>query len=287
MSLSEFIKNDLLFRLSSGQSVPPKITLEAVADMYQVSTTPVRRAINELVAEGLLQKGDNRRLTFVGERIQSVVREPNHGLTPSTPLLELMTRELVRLSLNGRPIWLREQATAGKYHVSRAAIRTVFQRLAGSGILMHEPRRGWVLRPFRLEDMESFLEMRIVLELKALEVARPYLAETELKRILDGNQLPESESHLPQVDNSLHAYIIEKSGNPYIKDFFKRHGQYYEILFNWEDLDQKAARDSVREHREILELMLQQDWSAAGEALAQHIQHNHPVIKRVLSNCAG
>jgi DNA-binding GntR family transcriptional regulator len=287
MSIVEYVKEDLRSRLLSGQQPPTDLKLETLAEHYAVSYTPVRSAVAELVAEGVLLKGSNRRLVVAprsGGCNDVTLRPSPKPPEPPRDLLKVVERDLVNLSLQGEAIFLREEAAAQKYDTSRSVIRTIFSRLAGTGLLRHFPRRGWQLRPFRQEDMQAFNEIREVLELKALELAQERLARERIQGILDGNVLPASERDAPLIDNSLHIYIIEQAGNPYIKDFFERQGRYYEILFDWEDLDREAAIETVRQHRQILEAILRQDWQTAKSALSWHIRWNHPILGRVVGN---
>jgi DNA-binding GntR family transcriptional regulator len=144
--------------------------------------------------------------------------------------------------------------------------------------LEHLPRRGWQLRPFRQADLDAYIDMRVTLEVKALELAWPRLVDEELRAILDGNRLPANPDDRPTSDNSLHAYLIEKSKNSYIADFFDRHAKYYDALFEWESLDRDAQIQEVRDHRDILEALLQRDRPAAERALVDHIRNNHPML---------
>jgi len=134
------------------------------------------------------------------------------------------------------------------------------------------------LRPFRQADLDAYIDMRVTLELKALDLAWPRLVDEELQAIHDGNRLPASPNDRPIVDNSLHAYLIEKSKNPFIADFFDRHGEYYNALFNWEGFDRETQIETVLQHREILESLLRRDRAAAKAALENHIRNNHPIL---------
>jgi DNA-binding GntR family transcriptional regulator len=191
---------------------------------------------------------------------------------------QVIANDLVQLSLEGIPLLLREETTAEKYGISRSSIRQIFHRLAGSGILEHLPRRGWQLRPFRQADLDAYIDMRVTLELKAMELAWLRLVDEELHAILDRNRLPENPDDRPSTDNSLHAYLIEKSRNSYIADFFDRHGKYYDALFEWESLDRDAQIQEVLHHREILGALLRRDRPAAERALIDHIRNNHPML---------
>ncbi len=282
MSVANYIKDDLAAQLKSGWDLPIQLTLESLAGHYNVSLTPVRTAVAELIDEGLLEKGKNHRLAAPTPRRKGTRtrREPKLP-EPPRDLYEVIASDLVQLNLQGEPIYLREEATAEKYDISRSAIRNILHRQAGEGVLDHIPRRGWRLRPFRQDDLQAFNEVRVGLELMALELARPKLDAGELKRILDLNEPQVSSGASLSVDESLHEYLISTAGNSYIKDFFDRHGRYYRLLFEWEDHDQDVAIETMRQHREILNALLKKNWSAAKKALSHHILDNHSILGKL------
>jgi DNA-binding GntR family transcriptional regulator len=274
MSIATFIKQDLLANIRSGEIDPDCLTLGSLSKRYRVSATPVRAAVRELIEERYLKKRGNGRLAV---RFESLVGAASAAQKP-TDWGKVIANDLVQLSLDGEPVLLREETTAGKYGISRSSIRQIFHRLAGRGILRHLPRRGWQLRPFRQADLDNYIDMRITLELKALELAWPRLVDEDLQAILNGNRLPAGVGERPISDNTLHAYLIEKSQNAYIADFFDRHGKYYDALFEWENLDRDAQVQEVSHHREILEALLRRERPAAERALVDHIRNNHPVL---------
>ena len=114
---------------------------------------------------------------------------------------------------------LREGTTAEKYGIGCSTVREIFFRLSGHGILRHLPRRGWELRSFRQEDFDAYMDMRITLEVMALDLAWSRLVNEKLRAIHDRNVLPKSPKDHPVVDNSLHAYLIQKSRNLFIAAF--------------------------------------------------------------------
>lgn len=285
MTLFSTIALDLKRRLRTGMPLPVPLTLEGISSHYDVSITPVRAAVAQLISEGVLLKLSNGRLepgqySQGGESDETdSARTADTVVESSGQLLAMIERDLVQLSLQESPVAIREEAAARKYGISRSAMRQILHRLAGQGLVTHRPRHGWQLRPFRQVDMEAFLEVRAVLEIRALELAWPRLQPKSIEAILDGNRLAEVPGLPPKIDNSLHRYILETAGNSYILDFFDRHGHYYELLFEWEDLNQAAAEEAVMQHRQILEAMLRQDRDAARSALDQHIRGNHPVLR--------
>ncbi len=277
MQITAYIRDDLSARLRSGQELPAPLTIDALSEHYQVSFSPVRTAIAELIDEGLVVKGPNRRLIVVPQA-RSRTREPVKPPQLPPDHFAIISSDLVELSLQGEAVFLREEATAEKYGISRSAIRSILQRLAGEGVLDHVPRRGWRLRPFRQNDLQAFIEIREVLELKALDLARPVLVAADLHRMLDANHLPTSADDVPRIDETLHDYFIAGAGNGYIRDFFNRQGRYYRLLFEWEDHAPEVALETIRQHREILNALLQKNWADAKTALSHHILNNHPIL---------
>lgn len=282
MSISNYIRDDLANRLRSGQDLPAQLTIGSLAELYEVSFTPVRTAIAELIHDGLLEKGPNRRLVVTSPLpAEDVQAGPVAAPAPPRDPYQEIVSDLVQLSLKGKTIYLREEMTAERYDISRSVIRNIFHRLTGEGILDHIPRRGWRLRAFRQDDLQSYIEVRESLELKALSLAFPKIDKQEVKRMLEANVFPSSATQSPKIDESLHAYLIKLSGNSYIQDFFSRQGRYYELLFSWEDHDRETAIETVRQHRAILAALLESNEHAARSALSYHILNNHPILNQI------
>ena len=276
MDWTEYITTDLRARIKQRQNIPVKLTLEALAREYDVSVTPIRFAVKQLISEELLVKGSNSRLKLkhrIGKSVQ--------GQMPMKPadIYDLIAKDLIVQSLRGRPVFLREEAIARRYDIGRSRVRRVFSRLAGEGIIDHIQRRGWRLRPFDQADLDAFLQIREVLELKAIDLAINNLNSNDLKKILSGNLL--KRRNYPKADNSLHRYIIERSRNRYIRDFFEHYGKYFEILFAWEDCDRASAILAIRQHRAIIKALLACDRSAAKKAMSDHIRNNHAFLKSI------
>lgn len=278
MSIATYIKQHLIANIRSGEIRSEQLTLDALSKRYRVSATPVRAAVHELVEEKFLEKGDNGRLAVRVEAIGGAASAPQEPIDWN----EVIANDLVRLSLEGLPVVLREESTAAKYGISRTSTRQIFFRLAGRGILQHLPRRGWHLRPFRQADLDAYVELRVVLELKALKSAWPRLLDDDLQAMLDGNRLPTSRDYRPASDNSLHAYWIAKSHNAYIIDFFDVYGKYFEVLLEWATSDGNALLQAVLQHRAILEALLRRDRTAAEHALVNHIRGSGPALRNKL-----
>ncbi|MGA1116279.1 MAG: FCD domain-containing protein [Opitutales bacterium] len=285
MSLVTRIKNEIGSRLERSEDLQIPLTVQGLSEHYGVSYTPVREAIGELIGVGLIRKKSNGRLEAIPPNKRTKKSNFLTKLESEKKPVESITKELVEISLGGEECFVREEATASKHGLTRSTLRQILQRLAGEGLLEHVPRRGWRVKPFRQEDMDAFIEVREVMELKALDLARPKLCSPEsqgkLRQIRENNQLAKGKKRQTKIDNTLHAYFINLAANPYINDFFNRHGRYFTILFNWEGENEKAAAEAVSQHHEIIDALLAQNWSLAKKRLSHHLHSNHPVLRNL------
>ncbi|MDC0368288.1 GntR family transcriptional regulator [Opitutales bacterium] len=283
MSLVTRIKDEIGSRLERSEDLQIPLTVQGLSEHYGVSYTPVREAIGELIGVGLIRKKSNGRLEAVPPNKRTKKSNFLTKQKSEKKPVENITKELVEISLGGEECFVREEATASKHGLTRSTLRQILQRLAGEGLLEHVPRRGWRVKPFRQEDMDAFIEVREVMELKALDLAKAKLPSPEsqrkLRQIKENNQLANGKKGQAKIDNSLHAYFIDLAANPYINDFFNRHGRYFTILFNWEGENEKAAAEAVSQHHEIIDALLAQNWSLAKKRLSHHLHSNHPVLR--------
>jgi len=285
MSLVARIKNEIGSCLERSEDLQIPLTVQGLSVHYGVSYTPVREAIGELIEVGLIRKKSNGRLEAITPKKRSKKSNFQTQKESQKKPVENITKELVEISLGGTECFVREEATANRHGLTRSTLRQILQRLAGEGLLEHVPRRGWRVKPFRQEDMDAFIEVREVMELKALDLAKAKLCTAEsqkkLRQIRENNQLAKGKKGQTKIDNSLHAYLIDLAANPYINDFFDRHGRYFTILFNWEGENEKAALEAVIQHHEIIDALLDQNWSLAKKRLSHHLHSNHPVLSNL------
>ena len=276
MNISQYIENDLTEKIRSGEQLPDKLTLTSLATEYEVSLTPVRVALENLIQSNFILKGENGRLTInlrKRAKKQNRKRKVDQGLQWRN-WDEIITEDVIHQSIKGELIYLREESAAQRYGVGRTVIRQVFNRLAGAGLIDRVPRRGWRVHPFREQDMLDYIDIRETLELKALKLARKRLDPALLKEFLTANS-PNAKGK-PQLDNRLHQYWIEQSENRYIRSFFAQFGVYYSYLFSYSTVATAVIEEKAAEHRKILRALLRKDWDAASSALQKHIRNQRP-----------
>jgi len=351
------IASDLRVRIRSCLAVqtalPFRLTTVGIADFYQISQTPVRRAVDLLVAEGWLQKLSNGRLELPTDQPETespIAHSPDFrpttsacppeasratcsgdrfGTWPVGDVRERLIDTVVRLSLQGESRFLRETQWSQQLGLGRGRLRQLFSELAGQGFLEHVPRRGWLVQPFEIQSMRQYLEIREALECLALRLARGRLDPARLRLMLLENtpcpepqrpsstqsrsvgpsqtfqrhdrlrgaahsQAPQAQDPRPEdaqaedeptsrgLNNEIHDYLMEVSGNSYIRDFFNRHSAYYTKLFELAAIETPWRAEMAAQHRQILTALLNEKWDEAQMALSHHIRSQQPVVEALL-----
>lgn len=125
--------------------------------------------------------------------------------------------------------------------------------------------------------LEAYLGVREVLELMALDLAQDSIKKVEVEAILEG------EHHA--LNNAMHHYIIEKSENRYVRDFFSQYvARYYTKLFYYAAPETSVVDEMTAQHKCILESLISRDWNTAKKLLSEHIRAQKSVLRKLLVN---
>lgn len=185
-----------------------------------------------------------------------------------------------------------ERLLAEKFGVSRRSIRVAILKLESYGILKSMPQSGTFLAnigsiamngiiddivSFPLPNFKSLVEIRILLELKAVRLAALRRTEEELKHIKEAldahkNKLLSGEDAV-QEDFLFHIAIARASGNviinqimiiitpQIISDFKKYHTDYKDL-----------GELRIKEHYEIYEAIKNKDEQLAKSKMKYHFK---------------
>lgn len=289
MTITEKIIESIKQLVRSGADLPFDLTHTSIAQYYEVSLTPARNAVIALVDEGVILRKPNGRLCIKSKKAKGATTGKPHSMVPGAkPALQkewhnAIIREVINLSINQNSDYLREEATATQFNVSRTVVRQLFSHLAGAGLMEHVPRCGWRVQQFNEKEMMDYLRIREMMELEALRLARPRIQVKELEAMLAKNQPSGKRQTVPRLDNQLHAYWIERCDNRYIQDFFRRYSDYYSALFDHASVGKETMHAMAAEHCTILQCLIDSDWAGAKKALVRHIRGQQENVLRFVT----
>lgn len=198
-------------------------------------------------------------------------------------------RELFNRIVHGELVagdWLREDAIATEFGVSRTPVRESLRQLAQDGLAENIRKRGYCVLGFTVDDLEEAYEIRRVLELLALDRAVKTLPIRELKEIRDRMQAI-SNSDDPfehaRIDSELHQLIVDSSRSRRLVDTLS---SLYRIMRSFRELGYEASEVralAMQEHFDLMAALASRDGERAAEVLDVHIRASKArVLERVL-----
>jgi DNA-binding GntR family transcriptional regulator len=252
-----------------------KLSLNVISKHYQVSTFPVRQALEGLIREKVILKEKNGRLK-INPELQKLDLQLDEVVKP-IDYFDKISKELIHKSLSQESGYIREIDTAKQYDISQTIVREIFGKCHGYGLLEHVPRKGWKLRTFQQQDFLDYCTVRLMMEQKAVDLSKSRLDKNKLEHYLNQNDYDEPrDCYL--IDEGFHRYVVECSENRYIIDFFERNSPYFEVISTWEAKMPGQDKVTCLQHRDILNHLIAGNWELAKEALANNILHNHPYL---------
>ena len=173
---------------------------------------------------------------------------------------------------------LTELGLSAKLGVSRTPVRSALHRLAEEGLVSIAPNRGAMVVGVTLDDLIDTYKIRIRLEGLASRMATERLTPRDKSELTNAVELAEfyvskeDTEHLKELDTLFHSIIYRASGNRMLSKIL---GELHRNIRAYRKKSLSVPgrlKQSVREHREILDAMLAGDADRADELTSKHIE---------------
>ncbi|WP_442593473.1 GntR family transcriptional regulator [Parapusillimonas sp. JC17] len=252
---------------------------EALADMFQVSRTPIRGALKLLASHGAIHYRSNSGyfVHHAGETASLQALDDDEDGASADALYRALIQDRARKQL---PDTLIEKDLLRRYGCSAAVLRNVLSRMTSENLIEKRPGRGWQFLP-ALDSGEALTESyryRIIIECGGLlepgfqadaeEMRRSRSAFTEL---LTRSQDSISAAEFFRLNASFHEMLARFSGNRFIVSALQQQTQ----LRRLEEHDAFYRHDHVmeasREHLEILDAIESNDRQWAAALMRRHL----------------
>ena len=173
-----------------------------------------------------------------------------------------------------------EGEVADALGMSRTPVREAFLRLEGEGLLRLYPKRGALVVPVSVGEVEAVMETRMLVERFALDkvlAAGPAadiaaaldaaIAEQEL-RAADGDA-----DGFVAVDREFHTTFVTAAGNPIITGLYDSlRDRQRRMIITSLLVDTKRSESIMVEHRALTEAIRAGDLERAQQVLATHLR---------------
>ena len=177
--------------------------------------------------------------------------------------------------------YLNEEQIGESISASRTPIRDALSRLEQEGLITIMPKKGILVSPLSVNDINMIFEVRILYEPYALEHyghvldGEKLLHYFEAVSITAGKNDPENRQEFFQLDDDLHAFIMSAVPNRYLHqtyDLIQNQNLRFRVMTGARL--EKRLGETCEEHLEILKACLQGDWGLAAEAMREHLKQS-------------
>jgi len=183
-----------------------------------------------------------------------------------------------------------EGELAQRYGTSKTPVREALNLLGQDGLVEVLPRRGYLVAPVTLRDVQEVFQLRLLLETAAAELAAEHITEDSLRqlRALVAVRYTyrdrASYSRFLRANRAFHVAVAEASGNRRLALFVGKLLEDMERILHL-GLDLRDSADEMAaEHGELVDALLRGDGALARRVVTEQLQSSR---KRVLEALVG
>lgn len=170
---------------------------------------------------------------------------------------------------------LRQDEIARQHGVSKIPVREALLRLEVDGFVLFRKNKGATVREISPAEVLDLMDIRVALECRALELAIPQMAQSDLDRAQAILQACRPEADLAEwsgLNERFHQAIYEPCGNgalmQMIADLRARLGPFVRLLVT----ETTGFQRPVQEHQDILDACAAGQSARAVNLLRAHIE---------------
>jgi len=172
---------------------------------------------------------------------------------------------------------LKEIAISEEFGISRTPVRDALRQLANDGLAEIVPAQGARVVGFSADDVEDVYDIRMALELLALDLNGKALRLQPLSALREEIQRAEKENDLQahiEIDARLHRYVVESTGRRYLLHVFDEMGRLMQRFRHLGFRDDAVLQRATAEHAGFIDALLVRDTAAARGILEAHIRNS-------------
>jgi len=211
-------------------------------------------------------------------------------VTAANPLAEQVYNRLKEDIFNFRLLPgdnFTETEMALSYGVSRTPLRDALFRMQREGYLDVGFRRGWKVRPIDFDRLDNLYDLRIVLEMAALERLcqnpdpSPGLLALNAVWLVPEDQRESEAVKVAELDESFHTNLVAAAGNEEMTRIHTEVTEKIRIVRRLDFLKKNRVLATYEEHGKILKLIAKRKATEAQILLRAHITQSKLEVRKI------
>lgn len=224
-----------------------------------------------------------------------MVKVPKLKLDSYQPLRDVIFETLRKAIVSGeiKPgERLMEVSLANQMGVSRTPVREAIRRLEAEGLVTMVPRKGTHVSELSVKDIMDVLEVRVVLDKLATDLAARRIQPSQLKALETVHKQYMTCLEKDNIEGAIrkdvefHDTIYAASGNPRlvaVAASLREHVYRFRVIYMKKD--SIIAENVLHEHEQILEALRNAKNKEASDLAEEHIRNQmESIIKTVKEN---
>ena len=183
---------------------------------------------------------------------------------------------------------LTEEGLCREFGVSRSPVREALRVLATNGFVRRMPNRGYAVRQVNMRELEELYEVRLALELFAVEALAARGAPGQAIAALGdtwravANGPVRKDSELAELDAEFHETLAALAGNETLLNQLKAINERL-LVFRMIDFGKAERVDSTcDQHLEVLERIAARDAAGARVAIRRNIEDGRTIVGQAI-----
>jgi DNA-binding GntR family transcriptional regulator len=216
-------------------------------------------------------------------------RPSSHILVPPALYEQVAERLRVRIYAHELPPggWIDEQALALEYGISRTPLREALKVLAAEGLVVLKPRRGCYVTQLSEQDIDEVFPVMAMLEGRVAELAAHRATSADFARLaaiheeLEKHAAANSADRFFEANQRFHTALQEIAGNRYLAQLIDDARKVIKLTRRDSLRLEGRLKQSLQEHREILEALRAKDAASARQSMHDHLLSGRAALARL------
>jgi DNA-binding GntR family transcriptional regulator len=184
-----------------------------------------------------------------------------------------LKRDIISCALRPSQV-VYEAELAERYGVSKTPVREALNTLRQEGYVDVVPRRGYIVAPISIQDVQQILNLRMILEPAAAELAAQNATAEQLRvlrRLVQHGERPNSPQAF-SLDREFHVAVAEASGNPRLARYVATVLDEVQRVYNVCEGMEGAVRPGKDRRAGLVEAIIKNDPRQARVIMVETIQ---------------